>query len=89
VRIADAIDVTTRTVTIAMQRATNELTLLSEYRRRLISDVVTGKLDVREAVPLAPGEFHATEPLAEVELEGDTEEVLADDFGDVLNEAEA
>lgn len=31
-----------------------ELTLLSEYRTRLISDVVTGKMDVREAVKNLP-----------------------------------
>ena len=33
----------------SVERIRSELTLLSEYRTRLIADVVTGKLDVREA----------------------------------------
>ena len=31
-----------------------ELSLLNEYRTRLIADVVTGKLDVREAAARLP-----------------------------------
>lgn len=37
----------------------HQITLLQEYRTRLIADVVTGKLDVREATRRIPGE---TEP---------------------------
>ena len=50
---------------LAVAQAAHEISLLSEYRTRLIADVVTGKLDVREAAaglpevdPLA-GEFDA------------------------------
>ena len=46
----------------ALRRAQSEVSLLEEYRTRLIADVVTGKLDVREAAlklpaldSLAPG----------------------------------
>ena len=37
-------------MTTAMARAQREIELLSEYRTRLIADVVTGQVDVREAV---------------------------------------
>ena len=41
-------------------RARREIELLGEYRTRLISDVVTGKLDVREAAAALP-EVHSTD----------------------------
>ena len=37
-----------------IHRATRQIDLLSEYRTRLIADVVTGKLDVREAAAELP-----------------------------------
>lgn len=49
--------------------ATNEMSLLREYRTRLIADVVTGKLDVREAAARLPLETEDLEPLDEVEAE--------------------
>ena len=36
------------------ERADNEIKLIDEYRTRLIADVVTGKLDVREAAAALP-----------------------------------
>ncbi|MDC0740957.1 restriction endonuclease subunit S [Polyangium mundeleinium] len=41
-----------------------EIALLREYRTRLIADVVTGKLDVREAAARLPDEHEEPEPLA-------------------------
>jgi len=38
-----------------------EIDLLREYRTRLIADVVTGKLDVREAAALVPDEVEEIE----------------------------
>ena len=38
----------------AISRAQQEISLLREYRTRLIADVVTGKLDVRDAAALLP-----------------------------------
>lgn len=38
----------------AVERAERRIVLLREYRTRLIADVVTGKLDVREAVAFLP-----------------------------------
>jgi len=42
--------------TKAMRRIEKEISLLHEYRTRLIADVVTGKLDVREAAAKLSGE---------------------------------
>ena len=36
-------------LTVAIARARRQIELVQEYRTRLIADVVTGKLDVREA----------------------------------------
>ena len=38
----------------AIDRARRQIELLREYRTRLIADVVTGKLDVREAAASLP-----------------------------------
>jgi type I restriction enzyme S subunit len=40
----------------AISSANHEISLLSEYRTRLIADLVTGKLDVREAAASLPDE---------------------------------
>jgi type I restriction enzyme S subunit len=40
----------------AISRLEREIELLREYRTRLVSDVVTGKLDVREAAAHLPAE---------------------------------
>jgi type I restriction enzyme S subunit len=50
----------------------SEISLLREYRTRLIADVVTGKLDVREAAANLPEETDETEVL-EDEFAGDEE----------------
>lgn len=43
-------------VQTAVQNTTRSISLLQEYRTRLIADVVTGKLDVREAAARLPDE---------------------------------
>jgi len=50
---------------IAASRATSEISLLREYRTRLIADVVTGKLDVRAAAAALPEEDEEPEALEE------------------------
>ena len=52
-----------------------EVSLLREYRTRLIADVVTGKLDVREAAAGLPDEVEELEPLDEAEdlIDGEEE----------------
>jgi len=58
-----------------IDRAQSEISLLNEYRTRLISDVVTGKLDVREAALRIPAE-------SKIEEEADMpEEVEMNDAG--------
>ncbi len=58
----------THTLTNLMSRTEREISLLREYRTRLIADVVTGKLDVREAVAALP----EVDPLAAEETLNDT-----------------
>ena len=67
--------------------AEREIALLREYRTRLIADVVTGKLDVREAAARLPDEAEEPEPLDEAEVEGEAQEADAGDG--VPEEAEA
>ena len=43
------LDKVTADIDVAIDRARREIELLGEYRTRLIADVVTGKVDVREA----------------------------------------
>ena len=49
VAIVEYLDRTTAEIDIAVARAERQIELLNEYRTRLIADVVTGKLDVRDA----------------------------------------
>ena len=48
--IVEHLDKTTSDIDIAITLARRQIELMKEYRTRLIADVVTGKLDVREAV---------------------------------------
>ena len=48
------LDKATGDIDAAIDRARREIELLGEYRTRLIADVVTGKVDVREAVADLP-----------------------------------
>ena len=50
VAIASFLDRANSDIDKAMEFARQEISLLAEYRTRLIADVVTGKLDVRETV---------------------------------------
>jgi type I restriction enzyme, S subunit len=59
----------------ATEQASSEINLLKEYRTRLIADVITGKLDVREAVARLPEEVEESEPLDEGEGAADAVEV--------------
>lgn len=67
-----------------------QIGLMREYRARLIADVVTGKLDVREAAVRLPNENDEPEPSddADALAEGDESENEAD-LGTAAGEAEA
>lgn len=79
----------TRDIERAREIAYREISLLQEYRTRLIADVVTGKLDVREAAARLPDEAEEPEPLDETEAPLDAEESQADDLDAIPEEAEA
>jgi len=70
----------------AMAAAAAEIKLLREYRTRLIADVVTGKLDVREAAARLPDEGDEPDLLDVAEAESDTDET-ADDLDAAAEEA--
>lgn len=55
-RIVDRIDAESAPANTAIARLEREIELLREYRTRLVSDVVTGKLDVRDAASRLPEE---------------------------------
>jgi type I restriction enzyme S subunit len=69
--------------------ARREIDLLREYRIRLIADVVTGKLDVREAAARLPDEVEEPEPLDEDVAETDAEDAAVDDADAATAAAEA
>ena len=55
--------------TAAVTHVEREIALLSEYRTRLTADVVTGKLDVREAARHLPADEEKSEEMAMVDKE--------------------
>ena len=80
----------TAEVESASRFAKHEISLLLEYRTRLIADVVTGKLDVRAGSANLPNETYESESFdnAEVLAEGG-EETEDTDLDAVTEEAEA
>ena len=69
-------------LTDAVTQAHQEIALASEYRTRLIADVVTGKLDVREAAT----SFPETDPLT-ADDPSDNPEIQVTTQGDMPNPA--
>jgi type I restriction enzyme S subunit len=76
-QIVDSIAVETAALTTAIARTEREIALMQEYRTRLTADLVTGKLDVREAaakLPDPPADTSAEENLGELLEEPEAEE---------------
>jgi len=65
------LDQATENLTKALASAKLEIDLLREYHTRLIADVITGKLDVREAAARLPNEAKEPKPLDEAKVEGE------------------
>ena len=63
--IVEHIEKATADIDTAIARARRQIDLMEEYRTRLIADVVTGKLDVREAAARLPGEADDRDQLEE------------------------
>ncbi|MGB7315468.1 MAG: restriction endonuclease subunit S [Nodosilinea sp.] len=61
--ILTSIDSSIKPFLAVIEHAQREIDLLQEFRTRLITDVVTGKLDVREAAAHLPAEPDNLEPL--------------------------
>jgi type I restriction enzyme, S subunit len=67
------ISLETRPIEDAIARAETSVRLLREYRTRLTADVVTGRLDVRDAAARLPVEIGELEPSDETDFEGSAE----------------
>jgi len=75
--IVEYLDTQTAKIDAAISAARSEIELLREYRTRLIADVVTGKVDVREVAARLP------EELSEEEAESmDADEIAEDEATD-------
>ena len=77
--IVSFLDRATADLDAATTSAQRETSLLREYRTRLTADVVTGKLDVREAAARLPDEVEELEPLDEADalIDGEDEPTAA------------
>ena len=78
--IVSIINQDTNSLTKAVERAEHEINLLREYRTRLIADVVTGKLDVREAAAQLHDEDQELPPIDESDEISESEEDEPDDL---------
>jgi type I restriction enzyme, S subunit len=79
-RILNAVSAEVASLDLATIRLEREIELLREYRTRLVADVVTGKLDVREAATRLPAEA----PIDAVEDDADP----AGDLDSAVDEAQ-
>jgi type I restriction enzyme S subunit len=70
---------TTSNITSSIDHAQREMSLIREYHIRLITDVVTGKLDVREAAARLPDEPAGLDQRDEAD--GEAEEIVEEDLG--------
>jgi type I restriction enzyme S subunit len=76
-QIMAQLDIELSAINTTFARLERELALLREYRTRLVADVVTGKLDVREAAAKLGGESEFDQPIeTEEPAPGELEEAL-------------
>ena len=72
--IVEHIGQRTTTIDYGIRKSEEKICLIRQFRTRLIADVVTGKLDVREAAAAMPGEIDApTDAMETIELENAAE----------------
>ena len=74
-RIVSFLESQRQSLEVAVSKAEREISLLQEYRARLIADVVTGKLDVREAAANLPDEPAEPEPFEDTEEPSEEEDI--------------
>ena len=77
--IARFLDEAAADIDDTVNRTRRQIELLSEYRTRLIADVVTGKLDVRSVAARLPDEIKEPEPLDQADplIDGEEEPIEA------------
>lgn len=86
--IVEYLDKATTNIDTAIDRRRREIELLREFRTRLISDVVTGKLDVREAAANLPDELDEEDiPDEDDELIGNGDDI-AKELDEIVEEVE-
>jgi len=85
-RIVQAIEQQTQHIDRAIAQTQREIDLIREYRTRLIADVVTGKLDVREAAANLPDEADVPEDWDADGTEEESDEDLAQADGEADDE---
>ena len=73
VLISKSVEGETEAFDAAFARLNREIELLREYRTRLVADVVTGKLDVREAAARLPDEVAPDTAECDTDLNDETE----------------
>ena len=81
--IAQYLDNELQTLTTAIARTEREIALMQEYRTRLTADLVTGKLDVREAaaqLPAPPAAPAAEPEAAALDESGNFEEAESEEL---------
>ena len=83
-----SIEADTARISDGINHERHEIELLHEYRTRLIADVVTGKLDVREAAAQLPNEEHVLPPFDESDEISDAEKDGFDDLDEGSEEPE-
>ena len=83
VEIAKFLEIELSDIDATIERVEGEIELLEELRDRLIADVVTGKLDVRDAAAALPGADPGDRD------SGEPEPDTIDDFSALLDEVEA
>jgi type I restriction enzyme S subunit len=89
-RIVQMIGLSTDSIDRARERARFEMDLLRDYQTRLMVDVVTGKLDVREAAAAVPDEIDEEDVWEhEVEVEVADAEIDGEDVEGELEAVEA
>jgi type I restriction enzyme S subunit len=74
VAIVESVGKDTADARLAIEVASGQIALLLDYRTRLIADVVTGKLDVREAAARLPEDVPEPEAGEAVDGESDADE---------------
>jgi type I restriction enzyme S subunit len=86
--IADTVVQMTEKIGAAAYRVHHQISLFREFRTRLVADVVTGKVDVREAAARLPEEGAETEPIEESDALSEMDEDAADQLDDKCEETE-